>query len=54
MWPPASVSGYYLAHPESQYFSVGRIGRDQLEEYAQRKGFDIPTAERWLASSIGF
>jgi 5-methyltetrahydrofolate--homocysteine methyltransferase len=49
MWPPASVSGYYFSHPESQYFNVGKIGRDQLEDYAARKGFDLPTAERWLA-----
>ncbi len=54
MTPPAAVSGYYFAHPASQYFNVGRIDRDQLEDYARRKGFDIATAERWLASSLGF
>ncbi|HKY02454.1 MAG TPA: methionine synthase [Burkholderiales bacterium] len=54
MWPPASVSGYYFAHPESQYFNVGRIDRDQLEDYALRKGFDLKTAERWLAPLLGF
>ena len=53
MTPPAAVSGYYFSHPASQYFNVGRIDRDQLEEYAKRKGFDIATAERWLAPSLG-
>jgi 5-methyltetrahydrofolate--homocysteine methyltransferase len=49
MLPAASVSGYYFSHPDAHYFGIGRIGRDQLEDYAQRKGMDIPTAERWLA-----
>ncbi|HKO87050.1 MAG TPA: methionine synthase [Burkholderiales bacterium] len=49
MWPPASVSGYYFSHPESRYFNVGKIGRDQLEDYAARKRFDLAVAERWLA-----
>jgi 5-methyltetrahydrofolate--homocysteine methyltransferase len=46
--PAASVSGLYLAHPEARYFSVGRIGRDQLEDYARRKGIEPVEAERWL------
>jgi 5-methyltetrahydrofolate--homocysteine methyltransferase len=46
--PGASVSGIYLAHPQARYFSVGRIGRDQLEDYARRKGIDPEEAERWL------
>jgi 5-methyltetrahydrofolate--homocysteine methyltransferase len=46
--PGASVSGIYLAHPQARYFSVGRIGRDQLDDYARRKGIDPEEAERWL------
>jgi 5-methyltetrahydrofolate--homocysteine methyltransferase len=46
--PPASVSGIYLAHPDAKYFSVGRIGRDQLEDYARRKAIATGEAERWL------
>ena len=49
MWPASAVSGFYFAHPESHYFGVARIGRDQLEEYAERRGVDMATAERWLA-----
>ena len=48
MTPAASVSGLYLAHPEAHYFSVGRIGADQVEDYARRKGMTVPEAERWL------
>jgi 5-methyltetrahydrofolate--homocysteine methyltransferase len=53
MWPASSVSGFYLAHPQSQYFAVGRIGRDQLEDYAQRKGMAVEEAQRWLAPNLG-
>jgi 5-methyltetrahydrofolate--homocysteine methyltransferase len=53
MWPASSVSGFYLAHPQSQYFAVGRIGRDQLEDYARRKGMTVAEAERWLAPNLG-
>src|SRR5262249_20366042 len=49
MWPASSVSGFYIAHPQSQYFAVGRLGRDQLEDYARRKGITVAEAERWLA-----
>ncbi len=52
MHPGASVSGYYLWHPESHYFGVGRIGRDQLEDYAARKGVTIEEAERWLRTNL--
>ena len=52
MLPTAAVSGFYFSHPESSYFAVGKIGRDQLEDYAQRKGWDIETAERWLAPNL--
>lgn len=48
MNPPASVCGWYFAHPKSHYFGLGKIGRDQLEDYAQRKGMSIEEAERWL------
>lgn len=53
MLPAASVSGLYLGHPQSRYFTVGRIGRDQLEEYARRKGMKLADAERWLAPNLG-
>jgi 5-methyltetrahydrofolate--homocysteine methyltransferase len=52
MTPAASVSGIYLAHPESRYFSVGRVGRDQLEDYAARKGVSVEDAERWLRPNV--
>jgi 5-methyltetrahydrofolate--homocysteine methyltransferase len=48
MWPAASVSGLYFAHPDARYFGVGKIGRDQLGDYAARKGWDAETALRWL------
>jgi 5-methyltetrahydrofolate--homocysteine methyltransferase len=52
MMPAASVSGIYFSHPDAKYFSVGRIGRDQLEDYAKRKGISIEQAERWLAPNL--
>ncbi len=52
MLPTAAVSGFYFAHPESQYFGVARVGRDQLEDYAARRGMDIATAERWLRPNL--
>ncbi len=52
MWPTAAVSGFYLAHPQAQYFAVGKIDRDQVEDYAKRKGWSIPMAERWLAPNL--
>ena len=54
MLPAASVSGYYFAHPQAVYFGLGRIGRDQVEEYAARKGMSVEWVERWLASSLGY
>ena len=54
MWPGAAVSGWYFSHPESQYFVVGRIGRDQVEDYAARKGWSQAEAERWLAPNLGY
>ena len=52
MLPTAAVSGFYFAHPESQYFGVARIGRDQVEDYATRRGADLPTTERWLRPNL--
>ncbi|MBN2887505.1 MAG: B12-binding domain-containing protein, partial [Chromatiaceae bacterium] len=54
MWPTAAVSGWYFAHPQARYFGVGRIQRDQVEDYAQRKGMTLAEAERWLAPVLGY
>jgi len=54
MMPTSAVSGYYFAHPEAQYFGVARIGRDQLEDYARRRGVSIEQAEKWLRPNIGY
>ena len=54
MWPGAAVSGWYFSHPESRYFVVGRINRDQVEDYAQRKGWTLAEAEKWLAPNLGY
>ncbi len=48
MTPTAAVSGYYLSHPDARYFGTGKIGRDQVEDYARRKGIAVADAERWL------
>jgi 5-methyltetrahydrofolate--homocysteine methyltransferase len=54
MRPAASVSGLYFSHPEARYFAVGRIGRDQVEDYARRKGIAVAEVERWLAPNLGY
>ena len=54
MWPGASVSGWYFSHPQSQYFVVGRIGRDQVVDYAERKGWTLAQAERWLSANLAY
>jgi 5-methyltetrahydrofolate--homocysteine methyltransferase len=54
MLPASSVSGLYFAHPDSRYFAVGRIERDQVEEYARRRGMEIREVERWLASNLNY
>ena len=54
MYPTAAVSGLYLSHPESHYFGVGRIEKDQVEDYARRKGWDLATAERWLGPILNY
>jgi 5-methyltetrahydrofolate--homocysteine methyltransferase len=54
MWPGSSVSGLYFAHPESRYFSLGKIDRDQVADYAGRKGMDVAEVERWLGQSLNY
>jgi len=54
MMPAASVSGWYFSHPDARYFGVGRIDRDQVSDYAARKGMSMEEAERWLAPSLGY
>jgi 5-methyltetrahydrofolate--homocysteine methyltransferase len=54
MWPAAAVSGVYFAHPDSRYFGVGRIGRDQVSDYAARKAWRLEEAERWLGPSLNY
>ncbi|HDL7801101.1 TPA: methionine synthase [Yersinia enterocolitica] len=54
MWPGASVSGWYFSHPDSKYFAVAQIQRDQVEDYAARKGMPIAEVERWLAPNLGY
>ncbi|PST84243.1 methionine synthase [Pedobacter yulinensis] len=54
MYPTAAVSGYYFAHPESRYFGLGKITRDQVADYAQRKGMTLEEAERWLAPNLAY
>lgn len=54
MWPSAAVSGWYFSHPQSSYFGIGRIERDQVADYAKRKGMDMATMERWLAPNLAY
>jgi 5-methyltetrahydrofolate--homocysteine methyltransferase len=54
MWPAASVSGMYFGHPAAEYFGVGKIERDQIEDYARRKGMSVETIERWLAPNLNY
>ncbi len=54
MTPGASVSGWYFSHPDAAYFGVGRLGRDQVEDYARRKGWSLDEAERWLSPNLGY
>ena len=54
MLPASSVSGYYFSHPESAYFGIGRIGKDQVEDYAGRKGIAVEIAERWLSPNLNY
>ncbi|MEX2027276.1 MAG: vitamin B12 dependent-methionine synthase activation domain-containing protein, partial [Pirellulaceae bacterium] len=54
MWPAASVCGLYFAHPEARYFAIDRITKEQVEDYARRKGFSLAEMERWLAPNLGY
>ena len=54
MWPGAAVSGFYFSHPQSQYFVLGHVGRDQVQDYAARKGWTMAEAERWLSPNLGY
>jgi 5-methyltetrahydrofolate--homocysteine methyltransferase len=54
MLPGSSVSGYYFWRPEARYFGVGKLGRDQVQDYAARKGWTVAEAERWLAPNLGY
>jgi 5-methyltetrahydrofolate--homocysteine methyltransferase len=54
MWPAAAVCGLYFSHPQARYFGVGKIERDQVEDYARRKGWTVAKAERWLAPILSY
>jgi 5-methyltetrahydrofolate--homocysteine methyltransferase len=54
MWPAAAVSGWYFAHPDSRYFGMGKISKDQVEDYARRKGWSLDEAEKWLSPNLGY
>ena len=54
MYPASSVSGYYFAHPDSKYFAVGKLAKDQIESYAALRGIDVATAEKWLAPNLNY
>ena len=54
MTPTASICGLYFAHPEARYFSVHRLGRDQVEDYANRKNMSVQEVERWLGPNLGY
>ena len=54
MYPAASVSGWYFSHPDAQYFNVGKLGRDQIEDYAQRKSLTVKETERWLSANLAY
>jgi 5-methyltetrahydrofolate--homocysteine methyltransferase len=54
MYPTAAVSGWYIAHPESRYFALGKIDREQTADYARRKEMRLAEVERWLAPNLGY
>jgi 5-methyltetrahydrofolate--homocysteine methyltransferase len=54
MYPASSVSGWYFSHPDAKYFGLGKIAKDQVEDYAKRKGMDLETAEKWLAPVLNY
>jgi 5-methyltetrahydrofolate--homocysteine methyltransferase len=54
MYPTAAVSGWYIGHPDSRYFAIGKIDKDQVTDYAQRKGMSVAEAEKWLSPNLGY
>ena len=54
MYPASSVSGLYFSHENSRYFAVGKLAKDQIEEYAKRKDMDVPLVEKWLSPYLGY
>ena len=54
MFPAASVSGFYFAHPQAKYFSVGKLKQDQIQDYAKRKDMEVSVVERWLSPNLGY
>jgi 5-methyltetrahydrofolate--homocysteine methyltransferase len=54
MYPASSVSGLYFSHPDSKYFGVGMLSREQIADYAKRKGFDLATMEKWMAPNLAY
>ena len=54
MTPAASVAGWYFSHPDAYYFGLGRVGRDQVVDYARRRGMDLGEAERWLSPNLAY
>jgi 5-methyltetrahydrofolate--homocysteine methyltransferase len=54
MYPTAAISGWYFSHPDSRYFGLGKINRDQIKNYAQRKGLELKTIEKWLSPNLGY
>ena len=54
MYPTASVSGWYFSHPESKYFTTGKLSKDQVEDYADRKGMSVGEVEKWLGSVLNY
>jgi 5-methyltetrahydrofolate--homocysteine methyltransferase len=54
MYPTAAVSGWYFSHPESKYFGLGKIQKDQVEDYAKRKGITVEEAEKWLSPVLAY
>jgi 5-methyltetrahydrofolate--homocysteine methyltransferase len=54
MWPAAAVSGWYFSHPDSKYFGLGKITKDQVEDYAVRKGMSVDEVERWLGQNLAY
>ena len=54
MHPAASVSGFYFSHPDSRYFGIGKIGKDQVDDYAERKKMNVVVMERWLSQKLSY